>query len=497
MWSWLAAFVCGIFVLAAAPSGADCAEAGRLHRQTCIVNETSGTLPSKKIQPGGEEALAKTSEIQSVSLETAVRDGKVRAVLSGDGKTTSHCQLSLTNLTGCPQRISIPQYQSFLPDKSGYQIMMTTESQSVELPAVQTDAIAENTTIETICSSPKSAKAPPADGVSYTASNYPNLQLRSVIISLFETSKVLDKLNCYRNIPIPETARQHTIGQLSVWRAFSQITREPADEISPFSLREDLFKRSNVDPKMLTAPEKKFADDKVCAMFAAVDFTVKQTPSAAPYVVAHSPTATRPAADSKILVFCHPTDEMAQVPAPQQTDPPKNPNADVTDKALEDWEEALIKELMDEMNEDADPPPAGIKDPSNFDHLSKLTPDEMDSELRLLGDEMYDALMARKDEETILKAEPREFEKWKKEKLRLLYVRKDSFDEHLEQGDNKIRQLLSEIRAASTKAAQPNKNPLRKLKAEAKKWISSNCQLFLQKWALLDEIHRVENLKQS
>ena len=153
------------------------------------------------------------SNLSTTALQSAVRSGVIRARLTGDGVTTSHCTLTLTNLSDQRLRVVVPSSQFFLPSDLTYQIMMTTAERVIDILPGKT----VSTEIPSVCVSPKTVKAPPAEGVDYTPNHHPEPLLSGIFGDILATSESLEQQHKYDEIPLAGERRRGTIAQLAIW----------------------------------------------------------------------------------------------------------------------------------------------------------------------------------------------------------------------------------------------------------------------------------------
>ena len=158
--------------------------------------------------------------------------------LFGDGTSTSHCTLQITN------------------PKSG---------------SVAT------ANLHTVCISNKTKKPPASEttatkqGIAYSLG-----AVRPEARNLVEASKSLNSKGAYESVPLPPDRKAATIAQLSVWKELGDKSNNPADKVTPQSIETDLLNKAKVKRKSLPAAEREEIDKRVNEIFSAVDLTCKK-----------------------------------------------------------------------------------------------------------------------------------------------------------------------------------------------------------------------------
>ncbi len=168
-----------------------------------------------------------------------VQEHDCKLQLFGDGTSTSHCTLQITN------------------PKSGN---LATAN------------------LHTVCISNKTKKPPATEttankqGIAYKLG-----AARPDARNIIETGNSLNNSGAYESVPLPPDKKLATISQLSVWKKLGDKSNNPADKITPQSIETDLLNKANVKRKTLPKAEQEEIDKRVNAIFSAVDLTCKKT----------------------------------------------------------------------------------------------------------------------------------------------------------------------------------------------------------------------------
>jgi hypothetical protein len=182
-------------------------------------------------------ALAEGAKLRH--LNDCCKSGKLSMVLTGDGTSTSHCELGVT-------------------DKDSGQSCSTA--------------------LETVCISEKHRKPPPTkevaakNGITYKIAGPAPKQVTAII----RAARKLAAEGKYASVPWPAEKRQSTIAQLAVWRELGKNSSNAADKISPASIKEDLLSKAKVKESALTPAENSEIQRRVDLIFEAVDLTNKE-----------------------------------------------------------------------------------------------------------------------------------------------------------------------------------------------------------------------------
>jgi tetratricopeptide (TPR) repeat protein len=207
-----------------------------------------------------------------VSLRSAVKSGLVKFQLTGDGVTTSHVRLQLTNTTKNYLRVVIPANEVFRPNSANVQMMMSTMDKIISL-SPETTAILD---LPTVCASVRSIKPPGKEGTSFEVGAYPDLEAWKDLAGIMAAAKKLDKEGAYQHLLTKREARQSTIAQLAIWMLLGRRTGNANDQITPQSIGTDMLDQVGTTRALLT-PEKLARFDKgVDEIFQAADITLKR-----------------------------------------------------------------------------------------------------------------------------------------------------------------------------------------------------------------------------
>lgn len=90
-----------------------------------------------KDKPSATDEVSPCSSLDNTicgEIFDKVEKGQLSVELAGDGVSTTHVELRLTNETDRPMLITIPEGQVFVPDSSDYQYMMVREGSTASLP---------------------------------------------------------------------------------------------------------------------------------------------------------------------------------------------------------------------------------------------------------------------------------------------------------------------------------------------------------------------------
>ena len=205
-----------------------------------------------------------------VSLRSAVKSGLVKFQLTGDGVTTSHVRLQLTNTTKNYLRVVIPANEVFRPNSANVQMMMSTMDKIISL-SPETTAILD---LPTVCASVRSIKPPGKEGTSFEVGAYPDLEAWKDLAGIMAAAKKLDKEGAYQHLLTKREARQSTIAQLAIWMLLGRRTGNANDQITPQSIGTDMLDQVGTTRALLT-PEKLARFDKgVDEIFQAADITL-------------------------------------------------------------------------------------------------------------------------------------------------------------------------------------------------------------------------------
>ncbi|PWU01574.1 MAG: hypothetical protein C5B53_02770 [Candidatus Melainabacteria bacterium] len=241
-----------------------------------VAKEPEGTrlaqiLPQST--PISADQIKTTPARKLVSLRSAVKSGLVKFQLTGDGVTTSHVRLQLTNTTKNYLRVIIPANEVFRPNAANIQMMMATMDKIISL-SPETTAIVD---LPTVCASVKSIKPPGKEGTSFEVGAYPDREAWKDLAGILAASKQLDREGAYQHLLTKRESRQATIAQLAIWMLLGRRTGNANDQVSSQSIGTDMLDQMGITRAQLT-PEKLARFDKgVDEIFQATDITLKRS----------------------------------------------------------------------------------------------------------------------------------------------------------------------------------------------------------------------------
>ncbi|MBX9879963.1 MAG: hypothetical protein K2Y22_16010 [Candidatus Obscuribacterales bacterium] len=173
-------------------------------------------------------------------LEDCVKEHNLTVSLYGDGQTTSTCTLSISDNMG---------HTATAPIKT------VCASRKSLLPPVGQD---------------KAAK----QNLTYTVVTGGNPKAMSLVI----TAKDLDKQGKFNDVHLKPEKRCSTISQLAIWKDIGGSTPGNKDSITSDSIKTDMLHKSGINPKTLTKEENQQLTNRVDAICASVDLTLKECP---------------------------------------------------------------------------------------------------------------------------------------------------------------------------------------------------------------------------
>jgi uncharacterized caspase-like protein/Tfp pilus assembly protein PilF len=222
--------------------------------------------------PSGSSMEAATSATKVTTLRAAVKNGDVKIQLSGDGVTTSHQNLILTNTRNESVRLVIPANEVFRPNVANIQMMMSTKDTIVTLPPETTVTI----DLSTVCVSAKTVKPPGADGTTFEVGPYPDAGVWKSLIAIMTAAQKINAEGGYDKLFTKKEARRNMIAQLAVWMKIGQDDGRPEDAVTKDGIADDLLTQLNIDRKQLTKEKQTRFDMGVEEIFLAADATVRR-----------------------------------------------------------------------------------------------------------------------------------------------------------------------------------------------------------------------------
>jgi hypothetical protein len=239
---------------------------------------TSQTLAQGLSPPGAGAGLppvpVNTQAVNRVvSLRSAVRNGLVQFQLTGDGVTTAHVHLLLTNNADQKLRVLIPAHEVFRPNSANIQMMMTTTDKILSLPAQTTVSV----DIPTVCASVKSIKPPGKEGTSFEVGRYPDEDTWKELVSILAAAQQLSKEGAYEHLLTKRESRQATIGQLAIWMLLGKRTGRSEDAVTKESIGNEMLDQMNLKRQQLSPDKLERFDKGVDEIFLATDITLKRS----------------------------------------------------------------------------------------------------------------------------------------------------------------------------------------------------------------------------
>jgi len=242
------------------------------------------------------------------TLRQALKAGKVKLKVDGDGINTTSLRLQLTNTTDKPLKIVIPQNEVLHPNSLSIQTMLIT-SDIVTMIEKGTTAIV---TIKTVCASPKTVPPPPKaqEGLNFDVGDYKDPAVWSQIAAIIAAGNELESVGAFEKILLPgentikayideeikaefrrsvdvymsqnpavskgdaekiverdqmdaikikaesnvtkreKQKRLNQVTQLAIWRVLGQKSGNPEDAVTPTSLQNDIIKELSQQIKM-------------------------------------------------------------------------------------------------------------------------------------------------------------------------------------------------------------------------------------------------------
>jgi hypothetical protein len=193
--------------------------------------------------------------------------------LIGDGGTTSHTYLQLSNPGSRPVTVKIPAYTQFSPQDPSAQALTTVRDGLATVPAGQTVEVR----LETVCSGRRSQPPPGPQGGLFRLTQPP-----PYVLSIVETSLRLAEQGAYDQVPMPRCKALETVRQMALWYEAAQGSPSPADQVTPQTIAEQVYRQLGKAPEELTPREREQVEQGSQNLFEAVDLTVKTSRQGAP-----------------------------------------------------------------------------------------------------------------------------------------------------------------------------------------------------------------------
>lgn len=213
---------------------------------------------------------AKPPQNKIYTLSQAMDCGVVSKVgLTGDGASTMDCQMPLTNTSSQDINVCVPRGQCFSPNTPGYQNMACTKDVICKIPAGQS----VNIPLTTMCMSGKTLKPPPPSGVQFSPGNF-NPAEQKLADRLITATNMLNSDKFYDHLP-PGDERPKLIAQMAHWINEGKKSNNPADTVSPESIRDDMLSKTKLTYSSLSPKDQKAIDSMCSQIFKASDKTLK------------------------------------------------------------------------------------------------------------------------------------------------------------------------------------------------------------------------------
>jgi hypothetical protein len=233
-----------------------------------IICKGNQTFPGYVSCPR-ENIRAKPPQNKIYPLSQAISCGVVSNVgLRGDGATTMSCQMPCTNTSSQDINVCVPRGQCFAPNQPGYQNMACTQDVICKIPAGQTVSVP----LTTMCMSGKTLKPPPATGVQFNPGTFePSDQ--KLADRLITATNILNSDSYYNHLP-PGDERPKLIAQMAHWINEGKKSSNPADSVSPESIRDDMLSKTKLTYDSLPSKDQKTIDAMCSQIFKASNKTL-------------------------------------------------------------------------------------------------------------------------------------------------------------------------------------------------------------------------------
>lgn len=216
-----------------------------------------------KVDMQGKPAGAMRTGPDVVALAQLASTG-VRLV--GDGATTSHTTLQLSNPGKEALTVSIPAYTQFAPRDAAMQALTTVEPALATVPPGETVEVR----LETVCSSRRSQPPPGKQGGVYSVTEPP-----PYVQSIVETSLQLAERGAYDSVPMSRCKALQTVRQMALWMEAAGKSPDPGDQVTPETVAEQVYTQLGKRPEELTPKQREQVEEGAQNIFEAVDLTVK------------------------------------------------------------------------------------------------------------------------------------------------------------------------------------------------------------------------------
>lgn len=290
--AWAAIYTIGWLLQAAACCNVP-AFAAETGAATDAKTPITAQLPLPSINPLSLQKPKAPVAVPWVTLRDAVKDGKIKLNVLGDGVHTSHVRLSLENKTAEELVVFIPANEILHPGAGGIQKMMVVKNNAIHLKP----GVATAFDLRTFCASVKSVPPPPAQMVEFSAGSYGDEKTWHMLASIVAASEELARNGAYNKVAIKKDTKEQ-IAQFAIWRFLGLGSKNPEDQVSPDSIEADLLRAAGEkvkkDPSAMKQlgegyalnakgdlvatgeRKKKLHDDVINPIFEAIDLTVRK-----------------------------------------------------------------------------------------------------------------------------------------------------------------------------------------------------------------------------
>ncbi len=164
----------------------------------------SGSAPALA-QPHGSEATdLGPGQSNLVTLRQALKSGKTKLAVDGDGINTTGVKLQLTNNSTSPIKVVIPANEVLHPNLPGIQTMVITNDIVTEIEPGKIAIIS----IKTFCASPKSVPPPPqvTDGLNFDVGDLKDPKAWARIAQIIAAADQLETVGAFGKLLLPSEA---------------------------------------------------------------------------------------------------------------------------------------------------------------------------------------------------------------------------------------------------------------------------------------------------
>jgi uncharacterized caspase-like protein len=161
------------------------------------------------------------------TFRDALKSGKVKLNVQGDGINTTTVGLQLTNTTGQPIRVVIPANEILHPNIASIQTMVITNDIVTTIEPGKTALVS----IRTFCASPKSVPPPPqvTEGLNFDVGDYKDPAVWAKISAIIAAGQQLETVGAFGGILFPSEA---TVNAYIAEEVKEEIKRRVADYLT-------------------------------------------------------------------------------------------------------------------------------------------------------------------------------------------------------------------------------------------------------------------------